>query len=227
MMEEIPDRSTTPPSSGQESALLARLRAGDERACHEWVRSTSPQLLATLRRMLRSDEDANDALQETFLAAFRALPSFEGQARLSTWLHRIAVNAALMRLRSRKRRPEASIEDLLPRFEADGHRILEPAAPATEPEEHLDEQRRRAAVRGCIDRLPEAHRTVLLLRDIEELDTEETARALGVTTDAVKMRLHRARQALRTLLEREGVLALQGPAPKPSVSSPGCAVRAG
>jgi RNA polymerase sigma-70 factor (ECF subfamily) len=179
------------------------------------VAATSPRLLATLRRMLRRDEDAEDALQEAFLAAFRHLDSFEGQSRLSTWLHRIAVNVALMRLRSQRRRPETSLDELLPRFAEDGHRIVDPPAPARSPEEALDEHARRAAVRRCIDALPEPHRTILVLRDLEDLDTEEAARALGVSADAAKMRLHRARQALRTLLEREGLLAgdRQGAAP--------------
>ena len=137
-----------------EDSLLARLRAGDESCFEELVRRTSPRLLATLRRMLRSEEDARDALQETFLAAFRALETFEGQSRLSTWLHRIAVNAALMKLRSSRRHPEESIDDLLPRFDANGHRVLEPAGPAVATEEVLDGERQRALVRRCIDRLP-------------------------------------------------------------------------
>jgi RNA polymerase sigma-70 factor (ECF subfamily) len=191
-----------------EDSLLARLRAGEESCFEELVRATSPRLLATLRRMLHSEEDARDALQETFLAAFRALGTFQGKSALSTWLHRIAVNAALMKLRSRQRHPEDPIDDLLPRFHADGHRVLEAEGPAPTAEEVLDGEQRSAAVRRCIERLPESHRTVLLLRDIEELGTEETARALGISAEAVKMRLHRARQALRTLLVREGVLAL-------------------
>lgn len=201
-----------------EASLLARLRAGDESCFEELVRRTSPRLLATLRRMLRSEEDARDALQETFLAAFRALETFEGQARLSTWLHRIAVNAALMRLRSRRRRPEEPIDDLLPRFDASGHRVAEPAEREASAEEALDGEQRRDAVRRCIERLPETHRSVLVLRDIEGLGTAETARALGVSADAAKMRLHRARQALRTLLLREGVLA---PPRRAARSAPG------
>jgi RNA polymerase sigma-70 factor (ECF subfamily) len=198
--------AAVPDPTASESSLLARLRAGDEAAFEELVRSASPRLLATLRRMLRSDEDARDALQETFLAAFRAVGTFQGQAKLSTWLHRIAVNAALMKLRSRRRRPEEPIDDLLPRFDASGHRVPDAEPPAV-AEEALDGERRRAAVRRCIERLPESHRSVLLLRDVEGLGTEEAARALGVSADAAKMRLHRARQALRTLLVCEGALA--------------------
>jgi RNA polymerase sigma-70 factor (ECF subfamily) len=189
--------------ASDDAALVARLRAGDDAAFEELVRSASPRLLSTLRRMLRSDEDARDALQETFLAAFRALPRFEGQSKLSTWLHRIAVNAALMKLRSRRRRPEESIDELLPRFESDGHFERGSAPVGRLVDEEVGEARRRAAVRRCIDALPESHRLVIVLRDVEGLGTEETARQLGISADAAKMRLHRARQALRTLLERE------------------------
>jgi RNA polymerase sigma-70 factor (ECF subfamily) len=212
-----------PPAA--EDSLLARLRAGEDLAFEELVRSTSPRLLATLRRMLRSEEDARDALQETFLAAFRALSTFESQSKLSTWLHRIAVNAALMKLRSRRRHPEESIEELLPRFATDGHRLPDPAPPPAPADEALDEKRRRAAVRRCIDRLPESHRVVLLLRDIEGLGTDATARALGLSSDAVKTRLHRARQALRTLLLREGALAAPGRNREPARARRAAAVR--
>jgi RNA polymerase sigma-70 factor (ECF subfamily) len=118
-----------------------------------------------------------------------------------------------LRLRAQKRRPEASLDELLPRFEDDGHRVIDPVAPERSPERALDAEARRRAVRACIDRLPESHRRILLLRDIEELGSEETAALLGISSDAAKMRLHRARQALRTLLEREALFADAGQAP--------------
>ena len=188
-------------NGSEDSALLARLRDGEEAAFAELVRREGGRMLAAARRILRSDDDAQDALQDAFVSAFRHLPEFAGDARLSTWLHRIAINAALMRLRSRKRRREDSIEPLLPAFEADGH--FSAPGPAWRPDAAVALESRETAtlVRACIDRLPESHRTVLLLRDIEGLDTAETAAALGLGLDAVKMRLHRARQALRTLLE--------------------------
>jgi RNA polymerase sigma-70 factor (ECF subfamily) len=216
----------TAAGSDTEALLLARLRAGDEPAFAELVRSSGPRLLATLRRMLRREDDAQDALQETFLAAHRHLRDFAGQSKLSTWLHRIAVNVALMRLRAQKRRPEASIEELLPRFEDDGHRVLEPAAPELSPELELDAESRRRTVRDCIDALPESHRSVLVLRDIEELSGEETAVLLGISAEAAKMRLHRARQALRTLLEREQLFA-DAPAARTRTAAAGARRAAG
>lgn len=183
-----------------EQALLARLRAGDDAAFAVLVRAHAGRLLRVARRILRSEEDARDALQEAFLQAFRGIERFEGQARVSTWLHRIVVNACLMRLRARSRRPEQPIEELLPRFYEDGHRV-DPGPPWRSTGADPVEQRELAElVRGAIDRLPEIHRNVLLLRDIEGLDAEETARLLDVKTDTVKVRLHRARQALRAVL---------------------------
>jgi RNA polymerase sigma-70 factor (ECF subfamily) len=184
----------------EERTLVAGLRAGDESAYEQVVRRYSPRLLAAARRILQNEEDARDAVQDAFLSAFKALPSFQEQARFSTWLHRIGVNAALMKLRSRQRRPERPISELLPKFLGDGHQA-EPASSWESAETLLEREETRALVRRSIDELPESHRTVLILRDIEELDTEETAAQLGVNAGTVKTRLHRARQALRTLLD--------------------------
>ena len=189
--------------------LVARLKAGEEAAYEEAVRIYGPRLLAVARRTIRNEEDARDAVQDALLRAFRGIQSFNGQSELGTWLHRIAVNSALMKLRARKSRPSAQIEDLLPQFHADGHRVI-PENPWHDPEAwEAERAETRRAVRDAIDRLPEPHRTVLLLRDVEQLDTGETAELLEVSTAVVKTRLHRARQALRTLLEvqyREGAL---------------------
>lgn len=190
-----------PGPPAQEGGLLARLRLRQPEACERLVREQSPRLLAVARRILRDEDAARDAVQEAFVAAFRHLDRFAGQARLSTWLHRIVVNAALMRLRARAARPETSIEELLPAFEVDGRHTASPPAWRRAPDELLAQGEVRQLVREAIDRLPQAYRTVILLRDIEELDTATTADLLGLTVPAVKVRLHRARQALRTLLE--------------------------
>lgn len=185
-----------------ESALITRLQARDEQAFAELVRGQGPRMLAVARRLLRSDEDAADAVQDAFISAFRAIGNFEGGAKLSTWLHRIVVNSSLMRLRTRTRRTEVSIDELLPKFIDDGQHVDEPREwKSAEPLDALERRATRELVRGLIDQLPSDYRTVVLLRDIEGLDTKETAELLGVTPNAAKIRLHRARLALRTLLD--------------------------
>lgn len=183
-----------------EAALVSALRAGDAEAYERLVRTHAPRMLAVARRLLRSPEEAEDAVQEAFLSAFRALDRFQGGSRLGTWLHRITVNAALMRLRSRRRRPETSLETLRPGFLEDGHHQVPPQR-WMDADRVLARRELRERVREAIDRLPESHRNVLLLRDIEELDTAETAAVLGISENAVKTRLHRARVALRELLD--------------------------
>ena len=183
-----------------EAEFLERLRRGEEEACERLVREQTARLLAVARRYLRSEEDARDAVQDGFVAAFRSIARFQGGSSISTWLHRIVINACLMKLRSGRRRPESSIEDLLPRFDESGHRVVELEEWRESAEESIDRGQTRRLVRQAIDRLPDRYRTILMLRDIEELSTAEAAGILGLSENAVKIRLHRARQALRTIL---------------------------
>jgi RNA polymerase sigma-70 factor (ECF subfamily) len=184
-----------------QSELLASLRGGDEAAFTEFVHCYSGRMLAVARRLLRNDDDAADAVQDGFVSAFKALSSFEGNSSLGTWLHRIVVNVCLMKMRTQSRRRDCSLEDLLPRFDKSGHH-LEPVCRWSGPSsEGMQRHETQSQVRACIEKLPDDHRVVLMLRDIEELDTEQTAELLHVTTGTVKTRLHRARQALCKLLE--------------------------
>jgi RNA polymerase sigma-70 factor (ECF subfamily) len=193
---------STPTLLGREHDVLLvnRLQRGDEAAFEELVRGHAGRLLSVARRFLGGSEDAQDAVQETFIRAFKAIQTFEERAQLHTWLHRILVNTALMKLRERRRKPAESIDELLPTFATDGHQTVE----SREWSDALLERKETAGiVREAIAQLPEHYRIVLVLRDLEERDTAETARILGTTTTVVKVRLHRARQALRTLLDRE------------------------
>ncbi|MFO0981294.1 MAG: sigma-70 family RNA polymerase sigma factor [Planctomycetota bacterium] len=179
---------------------MRRLQAGEERAYEQLVREHMAAMLRVTRKLLAGEDDARDAVQDAFLSAFRSIDRFASGARLSTWLYRIAVNAALMRRRKSGRRPEIAIEELQPRFLDDGHHAEPVANWAEDAEQQVLSSERRAQVRAFIDQLPETYRTVLILRDIEELSTEETARILDASENAVKIRLHRARLALRELL---------------------------
>jgi len=190
------------PAEQDEQQFVAALQRGDQDAFATLVRERGRTLLSTLRRMLGNEHDARDCLQETFLSAFRALDGFESKCRLGTWLHRIAVNTALMKLRSRRSGPEVSIDELVPRFSADGHHENAPIAWEDDSIEMLERRENRELLRQAIDTLPAAYREVVVLRDIEGLSTEETGDLLGITPNAAKIRLHRARQALRTMLDR-------------------------
>ncbi len=200
-MTGLPIAETTPDAF--QSNLILRLRAGDDAAFDELVEVAAGRMLAVARRMLTREEDAQDAVQEAFLSAFKSLDKFDGRSLLTTWLHRITVNVCLMKLRSQRRRggPERSIDEFLPTFTEDGHQTRESVAWKPDAAGGIEQREVRDLVRAKINELPEQYRVVLMLRDIEQLSTEETAEALDMTINAVKTRLHRARQALRTLLD--------------------------
>jgi len=192
-------------TSQDEALLLGGLRAGEPWAHERFVRAHAGRVKALAERYLRNEEDANDVVQETFLAAFKALGKFEGKCQLATWLHRIAVNAALMRLRAKEvrgeRQAEVELEEHLPRFVGLGVHERSPRAFAEPPEDEVMRGEICVFVRACIERLPAMYRTALLLRDIEQLENDEVAERLGISVNAAKIRVHRARQALRKLLE--------------------------
>jgi RNA polymerase sigma-70 factor (ECF subfamily) len=186
-----------------ESELIARLQAGEGDAFEQLVRSYGGRLLAVARRFVRNESDAHDIVQAAYLSAFRSVHQFEGNCQIGTWLHRIVVNQALMKLRTRRRKPEESIEALLPTFQDDGHHVEQFSDWSVRADVLLERQETRTTVRACIDQLPANYREVVMLRDIEELPTQDVAQMLNLTPTAVKVRLHRARQALSTLLRKE------------------------
>jgi RNA polymerase sigma-70 factor (ECF subfamily) len=181
-----------------EQRLLGRLRKGDREAFEQLVREHGPRMMAVIRRFL-NEHDSLDAMQDALLSAFRSIGRFHNAARLGTWLHRIAVNSALMRIRSQKRRDECSIEDLPLRTDRERIRAGLHSPLAKHQHERIDEETREL-VRRCIGLLPEAHREVLMLRDIDEKSTAEAAAVLSISKANVKTRLHRARAALKELL---------------------------
>jgi RNA polymerase sigma-70 factor (ECF subfamily) len=194
----VADETVT--ADGEGAALAGALRRGDPEAFETIVRAHGGRMLAVARRILRDDDEAREAVQEAFISAFRARAGFEGASKIATWLHRIVVNAALMRLRSRGRLREEPIDRWLPAFEPAGHHLERFQAPDEPADERLARAETRAAVRAAIDELPESYRVVLMLRDIDQLSTEDAASMLGITPNAVKLRLHRARMALRAKL---------------------------
>ena len=165
------------------------------------IRQHGGSMLAVARRLLGNEADAHDCLQEAFLLAFDKLDSFQGRSALRTWLHRIVVNTALMALRRRKHKNEQPIDPLMPEFDANGCR-LEPTWRLEESADSLIQREEvRTLVLKAIDQLPDSYRIVLVLRDIEEYNTDEVAKLLETNPGVVKTRLHRARAALKKLLE--------------------------
>ncbi len=165
------------------------------------VRENIGWMLALAQRILGERGLAEDAVQDAFIAAFRGLADFEGRSSLKTWLHRITVNASLMKLRQLKRLGEQSIDEHLPEFDNYGCRIEQPWSQLVDIETVLQNDRLRKIVLDKINTLPDSYRVVLQLRDIEEYPTSEVAELLGITQNNVKVRLHRARSALKKLLE--------------------------
>jgi len=203
-----PAPSQNPADSTAENAaeitadpLLARLRANEAGAYEELVATIGPRLLAVARTMLADEQEAQDAVQDAFLNAFRTLADFDGRSLVSTWLHRITVNCCLMKLRTRRRKPMASIDELLPRFSSDGHQERPNESWKPIPGAGIERTELLEKVRCHIESLPEQFREIILLRDVLGLSTEEAAQVLSTSTAAAKTRLSRARQALRALVE--------------------------
>lgn len=183
-----------------------RSHPADERSFEAVVRENSGRMLARARRIMGNEDDARDIVQEAFLLAFRSWSRFERRSSTSTWLHRIVVNTALTKVRSRSRRPECMVEDVLPDSRTDGRSTTTSDDSAqVSVASSLERKEARAMVRRCIDRLPDGHRSVLVLRDMEERCTEDVAQRLGIQPGTVKVRLHRARRALRALVLAETV----------------------
>lgn len=182
----------------QEAALLERIRAGDKAACGECVELHSPGVYRLALRMMRNEAEAEDVVQETFLSAFKAIDSFEGRAGLSTWLYRIAYNAALMRLR-RAQPLVVSVDE--PLELEDGTEVPRELHDwCCLPERDFETAEARTELERAIRELPEKLRAVFTLRELEGLTTEQVAEALDLSTDNVKQRLHRARLWLRERL---------------------------
>lgn len=191
-----------PAAETSDEALAARAAAGDEPAFETLVARYQARVYRLACRLTGNDGDAPDALQETFLQVYRNLASFRGDSRFSTWLYRIATNAALMQRRARARRPAESLEAFLPRFDADGRHAATPSElqVAARADELLDHRLLAERARAGIERLPELYREAFVLRDLEEMETAEVAAVLGLESATVRQRVHRARLMLRGYL---------------------------
>src|SRR5262245_14605224 len=184
-----------------DEALAAQAAAGDDAAFEALVVRYQHRVFRLACR-LTSETDAPDVVQEAFLQVYRHLSAFRGGARFGTWLYRIATNAGLMHRRARARRPAESLDEFLPRFDAEGKLEHTPDALriASRVDELLDRRVLAKKAQAAVDRLPDLYREAFVLRDLEELSTADVAQVLGVEPATVRQRVHRARLMVRGYL---------------------------
>jgi len=193
--------ATTAPAGFDESVLVAQAKAGDQNAFAELVNRYERKIYRLAKNITRNDEDAEDVLQDAFLKAYTHLDNFKGDSKFYTWIVRIAVNEALMRLRKRKTDRTVPLDEPVELGEETVQREI--AVWEDNPEQQYSQEEWRRILDEAVDELKPDFRTVFVLRDIEELSTEETAETLGISVPAVKSRLLRARLALREKLTRQ------------------------
>jgi RNA polymerase sigma-70 factor, ECF subfamily len=187
-------------SGTDESVLLAQSREGDTSAFAELVRRYEGKIFRLAQHITQNREDAEDVLQETFMKAYEHLDQFKGDSKFYTWIVRIAVNQALMKLRRRKTDRSVSLDEQIDTGE--DTIVREIAAWDEDPEQQFSREELGSILDRAIQSLDPPYRSVFVLRDIDELSTEETAEALGLSVPAVKSRLLRARLQLREKLTR-------------------------
>lgn len=184
-----------------EAELLEGLKSGDTTAYRSLVQLNSANVYNVALKLLGDEQEAEDVLQETFLSAFEAIDRFEGRSKLSTWLYRIAYNASLMRLRKRRQMTTFSLDRPPPEDNAGPEPVSYDLVDwSTVPDDQLLTAEARQVMDDAIAELPESLRSAFVLRDIQGLSGAETAEILGITVQAVKNRLHRARLTLRDRL---------------------------
>ena len=204
MMNESPGFAMSAMSSpiqvDDEAAVVAQARTGDAKAFNELLRRYERKIFRLALHITQNREDAEDVLQETFLKAYEHLDQFQGQSKFYTWIVRIAVNQALMKLRKRKSDRSVSLDDTIDTGEDTVAREI--AAWDENPEQQYGREELNQILTTAVDGLTPIYRAVFVLRDVDGLSTEETAEALELSVPAVKSRLLRARLQLRDKLTR-------------------------
>jgi RNA polymerase sigma-70 factor, ECF subfamily len=200
--DQIQSSSTTATQLLTEAEVISRVIAGERELFYDLIKPCERAVFLTAFSVLKSEADAEEVVQEAALKAYKALSSFRGEAKFSTWLVKITLNEARMRLRRSRAESEVSLED----FANDGDSEYTPAV-LTDwreiPSEALDRKELRVLLRRGLDELPEKYREVLILRDVRELNIEETAQLLGISIGMVKTRLFRARLMMQKIVAPE------------------------
>lgn len=186
-----------------DAELARRVAHGEDEAIRFLLKRHNQSLFRTARAILRDDAEAEDAVQEAYLQAYRAMGSFRGDARLSTWLIRIAVNEAIARSRKMRRSAEVIVLDSHPDSEAPAAETTMSGNPENQPERQAVRAETRRLIESRIDSLPDAFRTVFVLRAVEEMSVEEVAESLAIPEATVRTRFFRAKGLLREALSSE------------------------
>jgi len=200
--DQIQSSSTTATQLLTEAEMISRVIAGERELFYDLIKPCERAVFLTAFSVLKSEADAEEVVQEAALKAYKALSSFRGEAKFITWLVKITLNEARMRLRRSRAESEVSLED----FVDDGDSDYTPAV-LTDwreiPSEALDRKELRVLLQRGLDELPEKYREVLILRDVRELNIEETAQLLGISIGVVKTRLFRARLMMQKIVAPE------------------------
>lgn len=193
-----PSVATPECSYVEERVLVERLQSGDDKAFEAIFSRYVNKVYRQVFRLVGNDAEAEEIVQEVFLAVYQKCTSFRGDSAFSTWLYSLAMNACLTRLRRRKRSMEISLNAFLPRYREDGHHLVRPVFNwADEVEFRLEKDELRELLQEAIDQLPPAEKAVIVLSDVEGVSDREIGETLGLSIPAVKARLHRARLFLR------------------------------
>ncbi|MCI2284409.1 sigma-70 family RNA polymerase sigma factor [Colwellia sp. MSW7] len=205
-------KQTSPPQDLEnEKQLIDGLLNNDNCAYETLVRQYSSRMYAIARRFFNNDDDAQECLQKAFIQVFKNIISFNKDASLATWLHRITVNEALMMIRKRKRQQTTSLDDFTQHYNEFGERTVFSDSETDELGQSLgntieaifEQKETKLSLTEIIYQLPEKYCNVLLLRDIQEMNTKETAALLFISEASVKTQLHRARLLLKAILEQQ------------------------
>ncbi len=200
-----PSNSAAPalPTGLSDSAMAERIGAGDQLAFEALMRKYNGKLFRIARAILKDDSDAEDVLQEAYLEAYRHIGDFRGGSELATWLTRIVINQALMRLRKERRRSSIVPFRTTPTHETESPEAQVPDQQSESPSARVIRAETRRMLERRIDELPVSFRTVFIMREVEEMSVEETAVCLSIPPATVRSRLFRARALLREALARD------------------------
>jgi RNA polymerase sigma-70 factor, ECF subfamily len=195
-------RAQKPPAD--EASLVERLKQGDQSALEAIFELYSGKLYRVAQRILGEPADAEEVIQDVFWTLYRKAATFKGESRLSTWLYRLTVNAALGRVRRGRKKKDVEYDEFMPKFQKDGHHLVRPVVDWSDTlDEKYGREEIHALIGKALEQLKPIDKSVIVLSDLEDLSDKEIAGALGLTVAAVKTRLHRARLFMR------GVLAVE------------------